>query len=137
MVILRPMKMTAICVQAFIYSVLVSILGALHVFSCTTTLEVRSYHFHFAEEKIELLRLISLPEKNRAHKSQNGTQIHWSVGHFYILLMASDFTMSFCLARREIARKGVVAVRGTGLPYRSYCMTWIRASNNMVVEPEG
>ena len=53
MVILHLMKMMAIFIQAI---TLIPILGALHVLcslSCTSTLQVTSYHFHFAQEKIE------------------------------------------------------------------------------------
>ena len=51
MIILHPMKMITIFIQA---NILIPMLDALHVLSClscTTTLQVISYCFHFAKEK--------------------------------------------------------------------------------------
>lgn len=56
MVILHLVKMTAIFVQACTYCMLISMLGALCILcclSCTTTLEIRPCHLHFAKEKIK------------------------------------------------------------------------------------
>ena len=53
MVILHLMKMMAIFIQAI---TVIPMLDALHVLSClsyTTILQVTSYNFHFAKEKIE------------------------------------------------------------------------------------